>query len=107
MLKVIIPNYSFLIFYIHHFPITDIVTQIPLNAQGFKHIGISIFYLFHFNSCLIISSILGTMVLLDRNGNLMVDPSVIEKSWSHRQGLNFQIFHFYKTFDTKAFDQIQ
>ena len=24
------------------------------------------------------------MVLLDRNGNLMVDPSVIEKSWSHR-----------------------
>mmetsp|Transcript_43108 Transcript_43108/g.60452 ORF Transcript_43108/g.60452 Transcript_43108/m.60452 type:complete len:861 (-) Transcript_43108:47-2629(-) len=42
----------------------DIVTQIPLGRMGFKHIG--------------------TMVLLDRNGNLMVDPSVIEKSWSHR-----------------------
>jgi hypothetical protein len=41
------------------------------------------------------------MVLLDRNGNLMVDPSVVEKSWSHRQGLlsfsEYQYFHLIVT----------
>jgi len=51
----------------------DIVTQIPLGKMGFKHIGV--------------------MVLLDRNGNLMVDPSFIEKSWAHRTVASSGAFH--------------
>ena len=68
-----------------HILFSDIVTQIPLPAQGFKHIGKFEFFLFLWK---IFNWMKGTMVLLDRNGNLMVDPSVIEKSWSHRQGTN-------------------
>tara|TARA_R110002050_G_scaffold286173_1_gene436501 strand:- start:312 stop:797 length:486 start_codon:yes stop_codon:yes gene_type:complete len=51
----------------------DIVTQIPLGRMGFRHVG--------------------TLVLMDRNGNLMVDPSVIERNWWHRQVASSGKFH--------------
>jgi len=51
----------------------DIVTQIPLGRMGFQHVG--------------------TLVLIDRNGNLMVDPSVIERNWWHRQVASSGKYH--------------